>query len=73
MLEPKKQSIRRARDVVYVTPKSSTRYQILMEKIMIGVYWYEDANGIIQIDEESMRKEFENELEQVIFLANCEP
>ena len=74
MSKQKKRVLKRSRDVVYVTPKSQKRNQILMEKIIIGVYWYEDEeDGLIHIDEEGMSQEFENELEQIIFLSNCKP
>ena len=44
-----------------------------MEKLIIAVNWYEDQDGLVKIDKKSTRKEFEKELNRIIFLANLRP
>lgn len=46
---------------------------IIMEKLIIDVNWYEDQDGLVKIDKKSTRKEFEKELNRIVFLANLRP
>lgn len=57
---------------VYIK-KFTKQASILMEKLIIDVLWYEDQNGVIKIDKKSTRKEFEKELNRIVFLANLKP
>lgn len=57
---------------VYIK-KFKKQASIIMEKLIIDVNWYEDQNGLVKIDKKSTRKEFEKELNRIIFLANLRP
>jgi len=57
---------------VYIK-KFKKQASIIMEKLIIAVNWYEDQDGLVKIDKKSTRKEFEKELNRIIFLANLRP